>query len=493
MQQAEEAAAEAETECQRGLRLVDQRGVVELEPVERVAQEGVVGPVDREQAGEHHRLGVAVAAEVLRGGLGRVGDGVTHPRLPDVLDAGDEVPDLPHAEALGRLGLRRADADLEQLVVRPGGHHHDLLARAEVPVDDAHVRDDAAVGVVDGVEDHRAGRGVRVADRSRHLLDDPVEQLGDARAGLARGVQHLRGIAPDEVRQLVGVLLRLRGGQVDLVEHRHDRELVLHRQVEVGEGLRLDALRGVDEQDGALARGQRARHLVGEVDVAGGVDHVEGEGVPGDLPGHPDGLRLDRDAALALDVHPVEVLRPHVARLDHAGDLQHPVGQRRLAVVDVGDDAEVADHRRRGRGGHERRAGHRGHGGSYLAVGETVGRPRGARAAAVIVPRPDPALARAAVVAGRRHVECDPRARHAGVSRPRFPLEARVGVWARWRPSVPGVRDGRQVVRTTCSAVGPSSSVSATALSRPVSLARYSARSARPTSARPVSRPFHRA
>jgi hypothetical protein len=28
-------------------------------------------------------------------------------------------------------------------------------------------------------------------------------------------------------------------------------------------------------------------------------------------PRHPDGLALDRDAALALDVHPVEVLRPH--------------------------------------------------------------------------------------------------------------------------------------------------------------------------------------
>jgi hypothetical protein len=71
------------------------------------------------------------------------------------------------------------------------------------------------------------------------------------------------------VRELLGVLLRLRAGQVDLVEHRDDREVVLQRQVEVGQRLRLDALGGVDEQDGALAGGQRAGHLVGEVDVAG--------------------------------------------------------------------------------------------------------------------------------------------------------------------------------------------------------------------------------
>ena len=61
-------------------------------------------------------------------------------------------------------------------------------------------------------------------------------------------------------------------------------------------------------------------------------------------PGEPDRLALDRDAALALDVHPVQVLRAHLAALDHAGELQHPVRQRRLAVVDVGDDAEVPEH-----------------------------------------------------------------------------------------------------------------------------------------------------
>ena len=49
------------------------------------------------------------------------------------------------------------------------------------------------------------------------------------------------------------------------------------REVEIGERLRLDSLGGVDEQDGPLARGEASRDLVGEVDVAGRVDHVEGE------------------------------------------------------------------------------------------------------------------------------------------------------------------------------------------------------------------------
>jgi hypothetical protein len=69
-----------------------------------------------------------------------------------------------------------------------------------------------------------------------------------------------------------------------------------------------------------------------------------------DGPGQPDVLGLDGDPAFPLDVHPVQVLRAHIAIRDDSGELQHPVGQRRLAVVDVRDDAEVPNLRRRGEG-----------------------------------------------------------------------------------------------------------------------------------------------
>ena len=55
VQQAEESAAETEAERDGCLRLVDQRGIGELELVERVAQQRVVAAVDRIQPREHHR------------------------------------------------------------------------------------------------------------------------------------------------------------------------------------------------------------------------------------------------------------------------------------------------------------------------------------------------------------------------------------------------------------------------------------------------------
>ena len=165
------------------------------------------------------------------------------------------------------------------------------------------------------------------------------------RARLRGHAQDVLGIAVQQVGELVGALVGLGGRQVDLVQRGHDHEAGVARQVEVRKRLGLQALRGVDQQDRPLAGRQRPRHLVGEVDVAGRIDQVELE----PLVLQPHGLGLDRDAPFALEVHLVEVLRPHVAALDRMGDLEHPVGQRRLAVVDMRHDAEVADVRGVGR------------------------------------------------------------------------------------------------------------------------------------------------
>ena len=367
MEQPEEPAAEPEPERGGGLRLVDERRIVELELVEGVAQVRVVRTVDRVEPREDHRLGVPVTAQRRRRRLAGVGDGVADPRLAHVLDTGDEVADLADTEPLGRHRLRRDHPDLEELVGRPRRHHDDPLARVEVAVDDPDVGDDPAVGVIDRVEDHRPGRGSGVAHRSRYLADDLVEQGLDPLAGLAGDPEDVPGVAADEPGQLDGILLGLGRREVDLVEHRDDRQVVLHREIEVRQRLCLDPLCRVDEQDGPLAGGERAGDLVAEVDVPRCVDHVEDEllgpsrGVDRP-PGHPHGLGLDGDAPLALDVHPVEVLRPHGPAVDDPGDLEDPVGEGRLAVVDVGDDAEVADRLGRGRVRGQRGSGTGGHG-----------------------------------------------------------------------------------------------------------------------------------
>ena len=152
------------------------------------------------------------------------------------------------------------------------------------------------------------------------------------------------GIGAEQVGDLAGDPLRLGARQVDLVEDRDQLEAGLDRGVGVGDGLRLDPLGGVDDEQRALAGGERARDLVGEVDVAGRVDQMQvvGLAVAGAVL-DPHRLRLDRDPALALEVHRVEHLGAHLALVDRPGQLEDAIGQGRFPMVDVGDDREVAD------------------------------------------------------------------------------------------------------------------------------------------------------
>ena len=134
------------------------------------------------------------------------------------------------------------------------------------------------------------------------------------------------------------------GGEVDFVDDGDDFEAVGDGEVGVGEGLGFDALRGIDDEEGAFAAGEGAGDLVRKVDVAGGVDEVEliGLAVAG-LVHHADGVGFDGDAAFAFEIHCVKHLGLHFALGERAGEFEQAVREGGFAVIDVRDDREVAD------------------------------------------------------------------------------------------------------------------------------------------------------
>ena len=76
--------------------------------------------------------------------------------------------------------------------------------------------------------------------------------------------------------------------------------------------------------------------------MAGCINEIEliGDAVVG-LVHHANGVGLDSDAALALQVHVIQNLGLHLAACDRTGEFEQTVAQRRLAMVDVGDNREV--------------------------------------------------------------------------------------------------------------------------------------------------------
>jgi hypothetical protein len=188
------------------------------------------------------------------------------------------------------------------------------------------------------------------------VLGDQLEQRLQVGAGLGlveRGPAALGVGEDDRERELVilGVeveeqvldhvhdLVDARVRAVDLVDVEDHGQPRLERLAQHEARLRERALGCVDEQQHAVDHRQGALDLAAEIGVAGGVDDVDLDAVP------VDGgvLREDRDPALALEVH-----RVHHARLDlgalaeRAALVEHRVDERRLPVVDVGDDRDIA-------------------------------------------------------------------------------------------------------------------------------------------------------
>ncbi len=127
--------------------------------------------------------------------------------------------------------------------------------------------------------------------------------------------------------------------QIHLVEHWHHLDPQVERGVAVGHGLRFNALTGIDHQQSAFARRERAAHFIGEVDVAWRVDQIEVVDLTiARLVLQRSGLRLDGYPTLFLDIHRVEHLRLHLTILESSTTLDEPVCECRFAVIDVRND-----------------------------------------------------------------------------------------------------------------------------------------------------------
>ena len=181
--------------------------------------------------------------------------------------------------------------------------------------------------------------------RLRHVRRD--RDLHDLLAVLAfegvrlvfEKVHHRAEIALGADRQLDGnrvrrqtinnrleALFKIRAGAVELVDKADARHFVVVRVAPVGLRLRLNAGDAVKDDDRAVQHTQRALYLHGKVDVARGVDEVDAMlevfmiGARGVIRWRPERGRCsgcDRDAALALLLHPVHdsVARVHLADL----------------------------------------------------------------------------------------------------------------------------------------------------------------------------------
>ena len=108
--------------------------VVEVELLERVAEQRVVGAAQRVEPGEHEALGLLVARQRLGRGLGDGRHRVADLASRTFLRPGRDVAHLARAELLDRHELRPEHAQLQELRLGAARHEaDDVVARGACP------------------------------------------------------------------------------------------------------------------------------------------------------------------------------------------------------------------------------------------------------------------------------------------------------------------------------------------------------------------------
>ena len=145
----------------------------------------------------------------------------------------------------------------------------------------------------------------------------------------------------EQVEDLVVHLGGARVRAIDLVDDDDRLQAARQRLADDELGLRHRPLGGIDQHQDAVHHAQDALDLAAEIGVARRIDDVDAH-VPSGL--HRGAFGEDRDAAFALQIVRIErALGDLLVGAERAALAQQLIDQRRLAVIDMRDDRDVAD------------------------------------------------------------------------------------------------------------------------------------------------------
>ncbi len=261
----------------------------------------------RVNATKYGRVNVVEARQRFRRPQLRGGDRIANLNFARIFHRADDISDLPRLKFRDWLFRGREDANFVDGRRNAASHKVDALPRRNGAVHNSHIDNNAAKFIKYRVKNECPQGSVRpVCLGRRDALDD---RLQNCRATLPRfrgNKKRLIHWNREHILDLAADFGHIRAGQVYFIEYRHNFEFGILCKVGVGHRLSFHALCRVNDENRPLASPHRPRHFIGEVDMSRRIEQIKevGLAIRRDIV-HRDGVGLNRNAALTLQIHRV--------------------------------------------------------------------------------------------------------------------------------------------------------------------------------------------
>ena len=140
---------------------------------------------------------------------------------------------------------------------------------------------------------------------------------------------------------LLGDLIRPRRRQIHFIDHRQNFQVVIQRQIHIGQRLRFDSLAGIHHKDRPFAGRKGAGDFISKIHMPGSIDEVKCVFYAILFMDHAHRLGFYCDPALPLQIHLVQKAIFHLPHRNSLRLFDQPVCQRGFSMIDMRNNAKI--------------------------------------------------------------------------------------------------------------------------------------------------------
>ena len=341
VEQSEETATETKTQSQWRLRLESQRRIIQLQLFQRRAKIFKIFRLNRVHSGKHHRLHLLKPGNSLVTRTGNMCNGISHLHLFGSFDTGNYISYIPRTKFVTRHHIHFQHPYFIGIILFSRIEKLHLVALANRAVFNLEISYNSTERVEYRVENQSLQRRLFIPFGMRNTFNHSSQYLFHSHTRFTGCTDYLLALATQQFNDFVLHFFGIGARHIAFIDNRNNLKVVFNGHIQIRDRLRLHSLRSIDNQQCPFTCSDRTWHLIRKVHVSRSINQVKDILLPLISIFHLDRMALDSDPSFFFQIHIIKHLP--WSHLNGVSKLQQTVGQRWLTVVNMSNNAKVAN------------------------------------------------------------------------------------------------------------------------------------------------------